>query len=114
MRISDWSSDVCSSDLLGSDNQFGVVLALDYSRRNYDITQFETANPSFNEFTAAGTPTTLSSPTGNGIAVPLERRLFLYNNVRERFGSALSLEWQDAPDLYMRLFGTFKIGRAHV
>ncbi|MET4132315.1 TonB-dependent receptor [Porphyrobacter sp. MBR-155] len=102
-----WRANMTGGTQLGSDDQFGVVLALDYSRRNYDITQFETANPSFNEFTAAGTPTTLGSPTGNGIAVPLERRLFLYNNVRERFGSALSLEWQANPDLYMRLFGTF-------
>lgn len=102
-----WRANMTGGTQLGSDDQFGVVLALDYSRRNYDITQFETPNPSFNEFTAAGTPTTLGSPTGNGIAVPLERRLFLYNNVRERFGSALSLEWQANPDLYMRLFGTF-------
>ncbi len=102
-----WRANMTAGTQFGPEQQFGVVLALDYSRRNYDITQFETANPSFNEFTDAGTPTNLGSPTGNGISVPLERRLFLYNNVRERFGSALSLEWQANPDLYMRLFGTF-------
>ncbi|BBB11128.1 TonB-dependent receptor [Sphingopyxis sp. FD7] len=102
-----WRANMTAGTQLGDEDQFGIVLALDYQRRNYDITQFETPNPSFNEFTAAGTPTNLGSPTGNGIPVPLERRLFLYNNVRERFGSALTLEWQANPDLYMRVFGTF-------
>lgn len=89
----------------GPDQQFGIVAQANYSVRNYDITQFENANPSFREYTAAGAPVNLGS--GNGIPVPVQERLFLYNNVRERTGGALTLEWQASPQLYMRLFGTY-------
>src|SRR3546814_8148949 len=33
MRISDWSSDVCSSDLAGEAQNFGMVARVDQSRR---------------------------------------------------------------------------------
>jgi TonB-dependent receptor len=89
----------------GPDQQFGIVAQANYSVRNYDITQFENANPSFREYTAVGAPVNLGS--GNGIPVPVQERLFLYNNVRERTGGALTLEWQASPQLYMRLFGTY-------
>ena len=40
----------------------------------------------------AGAPVDLGSPNGNDIPVPVQERLFLYNNVRERIGGALTLE----------------------
>lgn len=103
-RIS-WRANAQAGTRFGPDGQFGVVGQVNYSVRNYDITQFENATPSFREYTAAGAPVNLGS--GNGIPVPVQERLFLYNNVRERIGGALTLEWEASPQIYMRLFGTY-------
>ena len=103
-RIS-WRANAQAGTRFGPEGQFGVVGQINYSVRNYDITQFENANPSFREYTAAGAP--VNQGQGNGILVPVQERLFLYNNVRERIGGALALEWESSPQLYMRLFGTY-------
>ncbi|PLK22396.1 TonB-dependent receptor [Porphyrobacter sp. TH134] len=100
-----WRATAQAGSRFGPDRQFGIVGQANYSLRNYDITQFETATPSFREYTAAGAPVDLGQ--GNGIPVPVQERLFLYNNVRERIGGALALEWQPGPSVYMRLFGTY-------
>lgn len=100
-----WRANAQGGTRFGPDQQFGIVGQVNYSLRNYDITQFETATPSFREYTAAGAPVDLGQ--GNGIPVPVQERLFLYNNVRERIGGALALEWQPNPGVYMRLFGTY-------
>lgn len=105
-RIS-WRANAQAGTRFGPDGQFGVVGQVNYSVRNYDITQFENATPSFREYTAAGAPVDLGSPNGNDIPVPVQERLFLYNNVRERIGGALTLEWEASPQLTMRLFGTY-------
>lgn len=105
-RIS-WRAGVQAGTRFGPEGQFGVVGQFNYSVRNYDITQFENATPSFREYTAAGAPVDLGSAAGNDIPVPVQERLFLYNNVRERIGGALTLEWEASPQLYMRLFGTY-------
>jgi TonB-dependent receptor len=103
-RIS-WRANAQAGARFGPDQQFGIVGQVNYSIRNYDITQFESATPSFREYTAAGAPVDLGQ--GNGIPVPVQERLFLYNNVRERIGGALALEWEAGPTVYMRLFGTY-------
>lgn len=103
-RIS-WRANAQGGTRFGPDGQFGVVGQVNYSVRNYDITQFENATPSFREYTAVGAPVNLGS--GNGIPVPVQERLFLYNNVRERIGGALTLEWEASPQVFMRLFGTY-------
>lgn len=103
-RIS-WRANAQAGTRFGPDGQFGVVGQVNYSVRNYDITQFENATPSFREYTAAGAP--VNQGQGNGILVPVQERLFLYNNVRERIGGALALEWEASPQVYMRLFGTY-------
>jgi len=103
-RVS-WRANAQAGASFGPDRQFGVVAQFNYSVRDYDITQFENATPSFREYTAAGAPVDLGQ--GNGIPVPIQERLFLYNNVRQRVGGALTLEWQANPDLYMRVFGTY-------
>lgn len=100
-----WRANAQAGTRFGADRQFGVVGQINYSLRNYDITQFETATPSFREYTAAGAPVDIGR--GNGRLVPVQERLFLYNNVRERIGGALALEWQPGPSVYMRLFGTY-------
>lgn len=104
-RRASWRANAQAGTRFGPDRQFGIVGQINYSVRDYDITQFENATPSFREYTAAGAPVNLGS--GNGIPVPVQERLFLYNNVRERIGGALTLEWQATPQLYMRLFGTY-------
>ena len=91
----------------GPDGRFGVVVSASYQIRDSDIPQVETANPSYREYTDAGAPVNLGDPRGNGFVVPVQRRLFLYNNIRERYGAALTLEWQADPTLYVRLFGTY-------
>ncbi len=103
-RVS-WRANAQGGGRFGPDQQFGIVGQINYSVRDYDITQFENATPSFREYTAAGAPVNLGQ--GNGIPVPVQERLFLYNNVRERIGGALALEWQANPGLSMRLFGTY-------
>jgi len=108
-RIS-WRANAQACTRFGPDAQFGVVGQVNYSVRNYDITQFENATPSFREYTAAGAPVDLGSPNGNDIPVPVQERLFLYNNVRERIGGALTLEWEASPQLTIRLFGTYRPG----
>ncbi|QHL92000.1 TonB-dependent receptor plug domain-containing protein (plasmid) [Sphingomonas changnyeongensis] len=100
-----WRANAQAGTRFGADQQFGIVGQVNYSLRNYDITQFETATPSFREYTGAGAPVDLGR--GNGIPVPVQERLFLYNNVRERIGGALALEWQPGQGVYMRLFGTY-------
>ena len=102
-----WRASATTGTRFGPDGQFGVVATANYQIRDYDITQFESANPSAREYTDAGAPVNMGDPSGNGITVPIQRRLFLYNNVRERLGGALALEWQSSPSLYMRLFGTY-------
>jgi TonB-dependent receptor len=102
-----WRGNALAGTRFGPDGQFGVVASLNYAIRDYDITQFETANPSFREYTATGAPVEQNNPLGNNRAVPVQERLFLYNNVRERTGGALALEWQADPTLYLRLFGTY-------
>ncbi len=104
-RRPSWRASAQAGTRFGPDGQFGVVGQINYSVRDYDITQFENATPSFREYTAAGAPVDLGR--GNGIPVPVQERLFLYNNVRQRIGGALTLEWQANPDLYMRVFGTY-------
>ena len=91
----------------GPDDQFGIVASASYQIRDSDIPQVETANPSYREYTAAGAPVNLGDARGNGFIVPVQRRLFLYNNIRERYGAALTFEWQADPTLYFRLFGTY-------
>ncbi len=102
-----WRGNATVGTTFGHDDQFGIVAAASYQIRDSDIPQVETANPSYREYTAAGAPVNIGAPTGNGILVPVQRRLFLYNNIRERLGGALTLEWQTGDALYMRLFGTY-------
>ena len=102
-----WRANATAGTRFGPDGQFGIVASASYQIRDSDIPQVETANPSYREYTAAGAPVNLDDPAGNGFVVPVQRRLFLYNNIRERLGGALSLEWQANPELYMRLFGTY-------
>lgn len=102
-----WRANGTTGTRFGPDGQFGIVASASYQIRDSDIPQVETANPSYREYTAAGAPVNLGDPAGNGRIVPVQRRLFLYNNIRERYGAALAFEWQADPNLYLRLFGSY-------
>lgn len=82
----------------GPDEQFGLVIGASLEQRDYDIPQIESANPSIREYTAAGTPTDSGSPTGNGWQVPVQQRLFWYNNTKQRSGVNGKFEWRPTDD----------------
>lgn len=78
----------------GADDQWGVVIGASHEQLDYDIPQVEAADPSVREYTAAGAQTTSGSPTGNGIQVPTQVRLFWYNNTKQRSGVNAKLEYR--------------------
>ncbi len=84
--------------LFGADDQFGIVVSASDEQLDYDIPQVESASPSVREYTAAGAPVDSGSALGNGIQVPTQRRLFWYNNTKNRSGLNAKLEWRPNPD----------------
>lgn len=78
----------------GADDQFGVVVGASMEQIDIDIPQFESATPSIREYTAVGAPVDSGSPTGNGIQVPSQHRLFWYNNTKTREGANLKFDWR--------------------
>ncbi|RRN62538.1 TonB-dependent receptor [Caulobacter sp. 602-1] len=78
----------------GAEDQWGVVIGASQEQLDYDIPQVESADPSVREYTAAGAPTPSGSPTGNGIQVPTQVRLFWYNNTKQRSGVNAKIEYR--------------------
>lgn len=78
----------------GAEDQWGVVIGASQEQLDYDIPQVESADPSVREYTAAGAPVASGSPTGNGIQVPTQVRLFWYNNTKQRSGVNAKLEYR--------------------
>jgi len=91
--------------VFGDNDQFGVVLSASYYLRDSDIPQVEIATPSFREYTAAGAAATFG--TGNGLLVPIQRRLFYYNNNRERVGGRVAFEWRPFDGLTLVAAGLY-------
>jgi TonB-dependent receptor len=91
--------------VFGDTDQFGVVLSASYYLRDSDIPQVEIASPSFREYTFAGAPANFG--TGNGLLVPIQRRLFYYNNNRERVGGRLAFEWRPFDGLTLVAAGLY-------
>ncbi len=79
----------------GDSDQWGVVIGGSYEQLDYDIPQVEVATPSVREYTAAGTPVNSGAANGNGIQVPVQLRLFWYNNTKERAGLNGKVEYRD-------------------
>ncbi|HVF18563.1 MAG TPA: TonB-dependent receptor [Steroidobacteraceae bacterium] len=78
----------------GADQQFGIVAGASMEQIDIDIPQFESATPSIREYTAAGLPVDSGSATGNGIQVPVQHRLFWYNNTKTREGANVKFDWR--------------------
>lgn len=96
-----WRGNFAAGTTFGADDQFGAVLGVDYSIRNFEIPQVEVDDADYTEFDAAGNNVGLGN--GNGFVVPTNQRIFFYNNVRERIGVTGRLEWQPSDDLYADL-----------
>jgi TonB-dependent receptor len=78
----------------GAEEQWGVVIGASHEQLDYDIPQVESADPSVREYTAAGAPVLSGAPTGNGIQVPSQVRLFWYNNTKQRSGLNAKIEYR--------------------
>ena len=97
-----------AGDTFGADDQWGVVIGGSYEQLDYDIPQVEIASPSVREYTAGGTQTNSGAANGNGIQVPVQLRLFYYNNTKERAGVNGKIEYRSsADDFHMQLSGIF-------
>lgn len=98
-----WRANAAGGWRLGSDGEFGLVAAVDYSIRNFEIPQIEVDDADYTEFDAAGNNVGLGN--GNGTVVATNNRVFFYNNERERVGGHLKLEWQPSERLYAHVGG---------
>lgn len=100
-----WRANFTAGTTFGDLDQFGVVVSGSYYLRDSDIPQVEVATPSYREYTSAGAPATFG--TGNGLLAPIQRRLFYYNNNRERTGARIGLEWRPFDGLELRAAGLY-------
>ncbi|WP_158085595.1 TonB-dependent receptor [Henriciella aquimarina] len=92
-----WRANFATGTQFGLADQFGVVLGVDYSIRNFNIPQIEVDDADYTEFDAGGVNVGLGN--GNGIVVPTNHRQFFYNNVRERIGVVGKGEWRPSDTL---------------
>lgn len=104
-RRQPWRLNFAGGTTFGADDQFGVVVGFDYSIRNFEIPQIEVDDADYTEFNDAGENVGIGN--GNGFVVPTNNRVFFYNNVRERIGGSLKLEWQPSSDIRAGISGLF-------
>ncbi len=83
---------------------FGLIATANFQRRHSDIPQIE-GGAGLLEYNAAGAPVTLG--TGNGFLVPPQRRLFWYDNIRERSGGSLAFEWRPHNRVRLEVGGSY-------
>ncbi|RKR03694.1 TonB-dependent receptor [Maricaulis maris] len=98
-QVQPWRGNFAAGTTFGPNDQFGVVFGIDYSIRNFEITQVEVDDADYTEFDATGANVGLGN--GNGFVVPTNNRLFLYNNVRERLGLSGQFEWRASDALHL-------------
>jgi len=98
---------VAAGTTFGMDRQFGIVVGASMEQIDIDIPQFEAATPSVREYTAAGAPVDSGSATGNGIQVPIQHRLFWYNNTKSREGANFKLDWRPSDAFRAELSGLY-------
>lgn len=98
---------IAAGTTFGADQQFGIVVGASSEQIDIDIPQFESATPSIREYTAAGAPVSSGSPLGNGIQVPVQHRLFWYNNTKTREGANLKFDWRPTDTFSVELSGLY-------
>jgi TonB-dependent receptor len=91
----------------GAEDQWGVVIGASQEQLDYDIPQVESADPSVREYTAAGAPVLSGAPNGNGIQVPVQSRLFWYNNTKQRSGVNGKIEYRPSDTFRWEASGLF-------
>lgn len=91
----------------GAQQQLGLVIGASMEQFDIDIPQFESATPSIREYTADGAPVSSGSDQGNGIQVPVQHRLFWYNNTKTRQGANLKLDWRPNATFRAELSGLY-------
>jgi TonB-dependent receptor len=91
----------------GPGDQWGIVLGASYEQLDYDIPQVEAATPSVREYTSSGAPVNSGAANGNGIQVPVQLRLFWYNNTKERSGANAKLEYRSGDAFHWELSGIY-------
>ena len=89
----------------GPDEQFGIVLGFNYSRRAFEIPQVEVDDADYTEFNGAGENVGLGN--GNGIVTPTNNRLFFYNNNRRQISGHGRLEWRPSDTFRVDLTGFY-------
>ena len=89
----------------GRDEQFGLVLGFNYSRRAFEIPQVEVDDADYTEFDDAGNNVGLGN--GNGIVTPTNNRLFFYNNNRRQISGHGRLEWRPSDTFRIDLTGFY-------
>ncbi len=97
-----WRGNVVAGSTLNK--SLGLIVSANFQRRHSDITQVE-GGAAYLEYNAAGAPVTLG--TGNGWLVPPQRRLFWYDNLRERSGGSATLEWRPSSEVRLELTGSY-------
>ena len=106
-RTPSGQAELTVTDTFGRRSQWGVVYSTSYFRR--DSSSLDTAMDNENYYTSTGVKLGLTDPaiyTG-GLAVPDRRRWLTYDNVRERRGNFLKLEYAGVNSLRVHLTGGY-------
>jgi TonB-dependent receptor len=85
----------------GPDDQFGLVVSSSYWQRELFVPQLESGGQAY-FYNTNGTRNT-TPYSGNGLAVPQERRWYVYDNDRERSGLSAKLDWSPNDAVYAAL-----------
>lgn len=98
-------ADLIAGTSFGSDDQFEFVVSGAYWKRGLWVPQIESGGQRF-FFNANGTRNT-TPYGGNGIGVPQERRWYIYDNDRTRYGGSSQLKWDAGNGLVSTLNGYY-------
>lgn len=98
-----WRLSLAAGTRFGGAEQFGIVGGVDYSIRNFEIPQIEIDDADYTEFD--DTLVNVGLGNGNGVVVPTNKRLFWYNNMRERIGAHGKFEWAVNDEVHLAVSG---------
>jgi TonB-dependent receptor len=98
-------ADIIAGTSFGADDQFELVVSGAYWKRGLWVPQIESGGQRY-FFNTDGTRN--STPyAGNGIGVPQERRWYIYDNDRTRFGGSGQLKWDAGNGIVSTLNGYY-------
>jgi TonB-dependent receptor len=98
-------ADIIAGTSFGNDDQFELVVSGAYWKRGLWVPQIESGGQRF-FFNADGSRNT-TPYAGNGYGVPQERRWYIYDNDRTRFGGSGQLKWDAGSGLVTTLNGYY-------